>query len=473
MMDDKQLLHAYARERSESAFGELVTRHIDFVYSTALRVVNGDSHLAQDVAQTVFIELAREARSLPGGVGLAGWLHHHTCYTAAKAVRTERRRKTREETAMEMRALDDNTRPEWELVAPYLDESLDQLNPADRDALVLRFLKQQDFRAVGEALGISDDAARKRVDRALEKLHVLLKRRGATLSAAALGTALATEAVTAAPAGLAASIASSALAGTTASPGLVATLLKVTTLTKAQVSFLGTLILAGAVASLTIQQRAHATLQAQGELLGRQSDELARRQAEHERLVDLVRAGGSAANTVEDLTRLRDEVASLRKEINGLALSPEERRRLQAQTAQAPAARSSILERMEEDKRGGIARLNYTRKWLIAFRAYADHNDGRFPSSFDEARPYLPAQTGEETNLSTDQFQILYWGPVTNIANPDRVVILREKQPRPSYKGGWTRTHAFLDGHSEVSFSPDGNFDAWEKQKIFLPTPGQ
>ena len=74
MMDDEQLLHAYARERSESALCELVTRHIDFVYSAALRVVNGDSHLAQDVAQTLFIDLARKAGSLPGDVGLAGWL---------------------------------------------------------------------------------------------------------------------------------------------------------------------------------------------------------------------------------------------------------------------------------------------------------------------------------------------------------------------------------------------------------------
>jgi DNA-directed RNA polymerase specialized sigma24 family protein len=85
MMDDEQLLHAYARERSEAAFGELVTRHIDFVYSAALRVVNGDGHLAQDVAQTVFIDLARKAGSLPGGVRLAGWLHRHTCYTTASS----------------------------------------------------------------------------------------------------------------------------------------------------------------------------------------------------------------------------------------------------------------------------------------------------------------------------------------------------------------------------------------------------
>src|SRR5512137_2462866 len=102
MRNDEQLLRAYAHEDSESAFGELVTRHIDFVHSAALRAVNGDTHLAQDVTQTVFIDLSRKAGNLPPGVVLTGWLHRHTCYTAATAVRTERRRHTREQTAMEM-----------------------------------------------------------------------------------------------------------------------------------------------------------------------------------------------------------------------------------------------------------------------------------------------------------------------------------------------------------------------------------
>src|SRR5207249_6602264 len=98
MNDDAELLRRYAEDASESAFGELVTRHIDLVNSAALRVVNGDTHLAQDVTQTVFIHLARKARSLPRGVVLAGWLHRHTWFTAATTVRTERRRKTREQT---------------------------------------------------------------------------------------------------------------------------------------------------------------------------------------------------------------------------------------------------------------------------------------------------------------------------------------------------------------------------------------
>src|SRR5437867_12118941 len=117
------------------------------------------------------MDLARKARGLPRDVLLAGWLHRHTCYTAAKAVRTERRRKIREQIAMEMRALEDNTEPPWELIDPHLDEGLNQLSESDRDAIVLRFLKRQDLRAVGAALGLSEDAAYKRVCRELEQLR--------------------------------------------------------------------------------------------------------------------------------------------------------------------------------------------------------------------------------------------------------------------------------------------------------------
>src|SRR2546425_10115248 len=225
MADDEQLLRQYAEERSESAFGELVSRYIDLVYSAALRVVNGDAQLAQDVTQTVFMDLARKARRLPRGVVLAGWLHRHTCYTAATAVRTERRRRAREQTAMEMRALDDNTESPWQRLAPYLDEALNELNSSDRNALVLRFLKRQDLRAVGAALGISEDSAQKRVSRALEKLRGVLRRRGVTLTVTALASAMAAEAVTAAPAALAVSVTAASVAAATGT-GTTLTLLK-------------------------------------------------------------------------------------------------------------------------------------------------------------------------------------------------------------------------------------------------------
>ena len=120
MTNDQQLLRQYILDHSESALGELVSRHIDLVYATALRRVGGDAHLAQDVTQLVFIHLARNAWRLPSEIPLAGWLHRHTCFTASTTVRTERRRRKREQVAVELGALTDNMEPPWEALAPHI-----------------------------------------------------------------------------------------------------------------------------------------------------------------------------------------------------------------------------------------------------------------------------------------------------------------------------------------------------------------
>ena len=221
MTDSQQLLAEYRQNGSDAAFRELVTRYVDLVYSTALRLVEGDTHRAEDVAQTVFVDLARKAQTLPHEVRLGGWLHRDACLVAGHTMRGERRRQSRERQAVEMNVLQNHSDAGFSQVAPLLDEAIDELGEADRTAILLRFFEQQDFRAVGQALGSNEDAARMRVTRALDKLHTLLTRRGATLSAAALGTALATEAVTAAPAVLAAQVVSKALANAGA-PSLIA-----------------------------------------------------------------------------------------------------------------------------------------------------------------------------------------------------------------------------------------------------------
>src|SRR5215216_2518001 len=100
-MEDLQLLRAYAEQRSEPAFTQLVNRHIDFVYSTALRIVS-DSQLAQDISQLVFIKLARKAAAFRGGTILAGWLYRTTQFTADTVLRGEWRRRKREKIAMEL-----------------------------------------------------------------------------------------------------------------------------------------------------------------------------------------------------------------------------------------------------------------------------------------------------------------------------------------------------------------------------------
>src|SRR3989442_4429272 len=198
MNDDAQLLRRYAEAGSESAFSELVSQHIDLVYSAALRQVGGDAHLAQDVAQTVFADLARKARAVSRHGVLTGWLYQATRYAASKVVRTERRRATREKEAVAMQEL--SSEANWDDLGPLLDEAMGRLGAKDRDAVLLRYFDRKELRAVGDVLGTSEEAARKRVGRALERLRRFLMRRGATLPATALASALAGNAVQAAPA---------------------------------------------------------------------------------------------------------------------------------------------------------------------------------------------------------------------------------------------------------------------------------
>src|SRR5207302_409593 len=224
-----QLLRDYAEKGSEPAFRELVSRYVDLVYSVAFRRTGGDAHLAEDVVQTVFADLARKARSLKGETLLGGWLHRHTCFVSSNLMRGERRRQQREREAIEMNTLLQSGDSTWEEMAPVLDEAVNDLDNADRQAILLRFFEKRDLRSIGAALGTNEDAAQKRVSRALDKLRVLLAKRGVGLSLAALATFLGGQAVQAAPAGLAAQVSNAVLAGAASGVGFIALLLKLMT----------------------------------------------------------------------------------------------------------------------------------------------------------------------------------------------------------------------------------------------------
>ena len=259
MPDDRQLLRRFAIERSESAFTELVTRHLPLVYSAALRQTSGDAHLAKDVAQLVFAALARKAPSLSEKIILAGWLHQATIFAARQILRGERRRRAREQQAVTMNAIQSESESaDWQQIRPLLDDALERLNQTDRDALLLRFFEQRSLAQIGENLGSNEDAIRKRIARALDKLRVILQRRGVSSTTAIIAGAISSNCIQAPPIGLTQTISAAALAKGAAASTLTLThgALKIMAWTKTQTAIataVGILLLAG-TAAVTVKQ---------------------------------------------------------------------------------------------------------------------------------------------------------------------------------------------------------------------------
>lgn len=251
MTDDATLLKHYAETHAETAFAEIVRRYVDRVFSGALRRVGGDVQLAEDVTQQVFVALARKAHVVAQHPVPSAWLHTTTRHEAANVVRAERRRKAREQAALDMDASNPNSpAPDaWRQIEPMLDAALDDLDEADRSAVLLRFIDRRAYAEIGETLRVSEDAARMRVDRALEKLRRILNRRGIASSATALGSTLTSHAVGIAPAGLGAKVIGGAVeAGLFTSAAGVAGLMS---MTKLAVSAAGIAVLATAIGIAT------------------------------------------------------------------------------------------------------------------------------------------------------------------------------------------------------------------------------
>jgi RNA polymerase sigma factor (sigma-70 family) len=269
--EDAQLLRRYALDGSEAAFGELVRRHVDLVYSAAVRVLNGDNHRAQDVTQQVFSELARQAKTLSRHPSLVGWLYTTTRHMGLHVVRSEQRRATREKEATSMNELlcEPDSEPAWTELRPVLDDAMHELGETDRGAVLLRYFKNQTLGEIGREMGLSENAVRMRVERALDKLRVCLARRGVTSTGSALALALSTQAVGAAPAGFVATLASASLAGATAASGSSLTFLQIMTATKLKLG-LAALVIATAGTTLLIQQPSHARIRRENELLRQQ-----------------------------------------------------------------------------------------------------------------------------------------------------------------------------------------------------------
>jgi len=428
---DAQLLRAYAERGAEAAFAEIVARHTDLVYSAALRQVYSPD-LARDVTQSVFTDLARKAREvswkLTPEASLIGWLYRGTRFAARDLYRNETRRTQRERQAMEQLHPTSETPPDWEQLRPVLDDAMSELEDSDREAVLLRYFKNHDLRTVGATLAISDDAAQKRVSRAVERLREFFAKRGVTIGASGLAVVISANAVQAAPVGLALTISTAAaLTGTTLATTATVTTTKAIAMTALQKTIVTATIavLAGAgiyearqAAQLRDQNQ---TLQQRQSPMAEQITQLqAEREKDAERLSALRDDNERLNRNTAELLRLRGEAARNRASIHDQATDPT-----------TTAAKSwlervnKLKQRLEQDQRQAIPELRFVSEddWLSAaknrletegdfrqalgsirsiasakaagkfldgLKRYLSKNNGQFPSDISELASYLP-----------------------------------------------------------------------------------
>jgi RNA polymerase sigma factor (sigma-70 family) len=469
---DQQLLQAYAAHRSEAAFAELVRRHVDLVYSAALRLVH-DAHLAEDVTQSVFVALAQSARPLTARAVLAGWLHVTTRNLAANLVRSDVRRRARESrytgTVMN-EMLSAPAEPVWQQLAPQLDAALGDLGEADRDTVLLRYFQGKSAHEMAQALGTSEAAAQKRLNRAVERLRTALARRGVAVGAGALVAVLSAHAVQAAPVGLAVSVCTAAtLAGTAvpASAAMTATqILAMTTIQKTVVA--ATLLLAVGTGIHQAQQAATLrgqvkTLQQQqttrpgsvAQLIRERDEAVARQTALQEENERLRQA------TVE-LPKLRGEVARLRALAQASTRNPAAQQNAENPFLQSVLALTSKavelnehLQRMpnksipelafltendwlaaardakfdtEEDVRRALGHLRSRAKERLPFGSslysFTQANNGALPTDLSKLKPFF--QTPVEDSI-LNRYKLLHTGKVSDF--PEGTWFIVEEAP--------------------------------------------
>jgi len=513
-LTDQELLRDFVAYKSEAAFAELVRRHVDHVYSAALRMVC-DVHLAQDVTQGVFIALAKSASQLTDRPILSGWLHRTAQNIAANTVRSEVRRHTREQEAAAMNELLGNE-PDttWEMISPRLDAALGELDEPDRDALTLRYFERKSSREMAAILGTSEDAAKKRVSRAVERLRESFSKRRVAVAAGGLAALISANAVQSAPAGLAATISSVVLTGTAVQTSTILTATKTIAMTTIQKS-----IIIASLASVagTGIYAAHLNTQLQAKI-----DTLQQQQAPlTAQIQELQQERNDATNQLASLLAEnawlksdsnQDELLRLRAEVTRMENSQSQQQD-DATTSAAKALVAKVnqlkqwLDQHPNEKIPEIGLLSDT-EWLReasrtgnlttdddfvqaanglrstakqdaarlmgqALDTYIANNNGKLPTDMSQLAPYLNASMDPSV---LQRYQLVQSGNLSNISENDPIIA--EKSPVDdqadtlfqisatsySYKSAGSEAYS---GSGSASFGPNvtSQIEPFEKNK--------
>lgn len=452
---DHELLRRYAHQGDEQAFAQLVHRHVNLVWAAARRVT-GNSELARDVAQMVFTDLARKACSLPPATVVAGWLHCAACHAAAKQVRGEVRRARREQEAMITQTTDaDDTadaRAAGEL-QPLLDAALAELPAADRDAVVLRFLAGRSLAQVGEALGTGEDAAQKRVSRALEKLRESFRRRGLNVGGGVVVAALSAAGAQAAPVGLAVSLSAAALAAVGTAGGATPFLL----LMKSKL----TLGLAGITALAVLGWQQHQVNQLaqenealRAQLTGSKTSPVATVTSPAE-----TEAQAKLREQQDELLRLRGEVAQLRR-TNRPAISA-------SRTVPEPASGDIDAKATEMLlAEAASTKIIKTMKNLgLAARIFSTDHQDLLPTKLDEIKSEVDGLAAADgiwpEGVPLELFDFFPHERLVSTREP-QLILFHERSARRLPNGTWERIYCLIDGSVLRINRADGDFSEFE-----------